>query len=130
MARIRLQTAGGPQVMVYTNSIALPRFLAEHRLSLSKIWTPGPSLQLFCPRPGTFWPNATKWISCGSALQNAEAHQNARARLVAGREAEDRLEGRPKQSHVDEQIAQVRCDHEEKIEQIRKASSDLWPPIS
>lgn len=122
IARIRLQTAGGPQAMVCMNAVALPLFLAG--TSLESVKDPEARSVL-----AAFLSEARDVLAEHFGITERGEMDFMRmtmARLVAEREAEDRgLEGRARQSYVDEQIAQVRREHEEKIEQIRKAYSDL-----
>ncbi|HMN14098.1 MAG TPA: phage antirepressor N-terminal domain-containing protein, partial [Bellilinea sp.] len=118
IARIRLQTAGGPQAMVCMNAVALPLFLAG--TSLESVKDPEARSVL-----AAFLTEARDVLAEHFGITERGEMDFMRvtmARLVAERQAEDRgLEGRAKQSYVDEQIAQVRREHEEKIEQIRKA---------
>jgi hypothetical protein len=126
IARIRLQTAGGPQAMVCMNAVALPLFLAG--TSLESVKDPEARSVL-----AAFLSEARDILAEHFGITERGEMDFMRvtmARLVAEREAEDRgLEGRAKQSYVDEQIAQVRREHEEKIEQIRKAYSELRTQI-
>ncbi len=126
IARIRLQTAGGPQAMVCMNAVALPLFLAG--TSLESVKDPEARSVL-----GAFLSEARDVLAEHFGITERGEMDFMRvtmARLVAEREAEDRgLEGRAKQSYVDEQIAQIRREHEEKIAQIRKAYSDLRTQI-
>jgi hypothetical protein len=126
IARIRLQTGGGPQAMVCMNAVALPLFLAG--TSLESVKDPEARAVLLA-----FLTEARDVLAEHFGITERGEMDFMRvtmARLVAEREAEDRgLEGRAKQSYVDEQIAQVRREHEEKIEQIRKAYSDLRTQI-
>jgi hypothetical protein len=126
MARIRLQTAGGPQVMVCMNAVALPLFLAG--TSLESVKDPDSRSVL-----AAFLSEARDVLAEHFGITERGEMDFMRvtmARLVAERQAEDQgLEGRAKQSYVDEQITQMRREHEEKIEQIRKAYSDLRSQI-
>lgn len=126
IARIRLQTAGGPQAMVCMNAVALPLFLAG--TSLESVKDPEARSVL-----AAFLSEARDILAEHFGITERGEMDFMRvtmARLVAEREAEDRgLEGRAKQSYVDEQIAQVRREHTEKIEQIRKAYSELRTQI-
>jgi P22_AR N-terminal domain len=126
IARIRLQTAGGPQAMVCMNAVALPLFLAG--TSLESVKDPEARSIL-----AAFLSEARDVLAEHFGITERGEMDFMRAtmaRLVAEREAEDRgLEGRAKQAYVDEQIAQVRREHEEKIEQVRKAYSDLRTQI-
>lgn len=126
IARIRLQTAGGPQVMVCMNAVALPLFLAG--TSLESVKDPEARSLL-----AAFLSEARDVLAEHFGITERgemDFMQATMARLVAEREAEDQgLVGRAKQSYVDEQIAQMRQEHEQKIEQIRKAYSDLRSQI-
>jgi len=126
IARIRLQTAGGPQAMVCMNAVALPLFLAG--TSLESVKDPEARSVL-----SAFLSEARDVLAEHFGITERGEMDFMRmtmARLVAEREAEDRgLEGRARQSYIDEQIAQVRREHEEKIDQIRKAYSDLRAQI-
>jgi hypothetical protein len=122
IAHIRLQTAGGPQAMVCMNAVALPLFLAG--TSLESVKDPEARSVL-----AAFLTEARDVLAEHFGITERGEMNFMRvtmARLVAERQAEDRgMEGRAKQSYVDEQITQVRQEHEEKIEQIRRAYSDL-----
>jgi hypothetical protein len=122
IARIRLQTAGGPQAMVCMNAVALPLFLAG--TSLESVKDPEARLTL-----SAFLTEARDVLAEHFGITERGEMDFMRmtmARLVAERQAEDQgLEGRTKQSYVDEQVTQMRQEHEEKIEQIRKAFGDL-----
>jgi hypothetical protein len=126
IARIRLRTAGGPQTMVCMNAVALPLFLAG--TSLEAVRDPEARSVLTA-----FLSEARDVLAEHFGITERGEMDFMRAtmaRLVAERQAEDQgLEGRAKQSYVDEQIAQVRRDHAEKIDQIRKAFSDLRAQI-
>lgn len=126
IARIRLLTAGGPQVMVCMNAVALPLFLAG--TSLESVKDPEARSLL-----AAFLSEARDVLAEHFGITERgemDFMQATMARLVAEREAEDQgLMGRAKQSYVDEQITQMRQEHEQKIEQIRKAYSDLRSQI-
>jgi hypothetical protein len=126
ITRIRLRTAGGPQAMVCMNAVALPLFMAG--TSLESVKDPEARALL-----AAFLSEARDVLAEHFGITERGEMDFMRAtmaRLVAERQAEDRgLEGRAKQSYVDEQIAQVRREHAEKIEQIRKAYGDLRAQI-
>lgn len=128
VCRIRISTAGGPQVQVCLNANAVPLFLSG--TSLEAISDPD-SRALMESFIGECHAVLAEHFGVSERGEINVLRQTV-AKLVAERDVEDGaeaegvdLEPRAKSDYVDQRIAEMRSEYEEKVDEIRKAFSDL-----
>ena len=122
VCKITIMTKGGPQAQLCMNAHAVPLFISTASVEAVKDPAARELLTAFIQEC-----HAVLAEHFGISEQGEmEVMRSAMARMVIEREAEDRdLAGRDKTAYVDQQIARLKQENDEKVGQIRKAFGEL-----